>query len=568
MGGGGPSVILGVMEKILSRIVNELFGAEVTPQVTRPEPEFGDFSTNIALQLAGKLGKSPREIAQAIAEALQNTGEYANVDVAGPGFINIRINDAVLLQQAQAKALPTRSGRRFVMEYSCPNAFKELHTGHLYQTILGDVLARMVERSGATVFRTSFGGDVGLHVAKCLYGMIEWLDGELPQNLERVGQDPFERTRWISERYVQGAGAYEEYETAKARITEYNERVYALHQTDDHNSPFAQIYWTTRQWSLEYFDAFYDMVKVDRMRYIPESATAEKGLQIVRQHLEKGVFKHSEGAVVFEGDPNQHLHTRVFITQKGLPTYETKDIGVIFTEKEDYNFDDRILITGNDQKEYMRVVFAAAHMIDPALQGTMAHITNGTVRFGDGKKMSSRLGNVSRALDVVTIITEKVKTLVQDETLVDAVALGAIKYQFMKYRVGGDMAFDLEESVSLQGNSGPYLQYAHARVCSILDKSSVAPSQLEGVKFTVAERTLLRKLAEAADVEIKATAELMPHHVCNYLYELAQEFNRFYESSRIIGDEREAIRLSLATLYRDTLADYLKLLGIVAPTRM
>lgn len=313
-------------------------------------------------------------------------------------------------------------------------------------------------------------------------------------------------------------------------------------------------------------EAFYDAIRVDQMRYYPESQTMMPGLAVVREQLEKGNLTKSDGAVVFEGDESKHLHTRVFVTSAGLPTYETKDIGVIWLEKADYDFERRILITGNDQKEYMRVVYAAAETFDPELAGTMTHITNGTVKFADGSKMSSRLGNVTRGVDVIDAVRDKVREMMEDQSLVEDVALGAVKYALLKYRLGGDIAFDIDETVSLQGNSGPYLQYAHARARSILAKADGQPGDI-GV-MNADERSLVRKLGEYDDAVERATAELAPHHICNYLYELAQEFNRFYEKNRVIGDEREAARLSLVQLYAERLQNGLTLLGISAPDKL
>ena len=289
-------------------------------------------------------------------------------------------------------------------------------------------------------------------------------------------------------------------------------------------------------------------------------------MKVVREQLEKGNLKESDGAIIFEGDESKHLHTRVFVTSRGLPTYETKDIGVIWLEKEDYNFDHRYLLTGNDQKEYMRVVYAAAEKFRPELAGNMTHLTNGTVRFSDGTKMSSRLGNVSRAADVIDAIRERVADLVKDEDLHEIVTLGAVKYAFAKYKLGGDINFNLEETVSLQGNSGPYIQYAHARARRILEKSSAdfaKPSQLFDE-----DRALIRKLGEYSDVVSLAVAQLEPHHICNYLFELAQEFNRYYEKNRVVGDEKESHRAGLVALYADILKAGLTILGIDAPKKM
>ena len=555
-----------LMNDIIAGIIKERYGQTIKVEVTRPEPQFGDFATNVALQLAKPLGRNPREIAEEIAASLRDTGNYEKVEVAGPGFINITLSGSVLLALIREEPRAINMGQNVVLEYSCPNAFKELHTGHLYQTIFGDILARLLLVSGATVHRTSFGGDVGLHVAKCLWGMRQELGGEKPEKLADIPDDAFERSRWISRCYVIGATAYEGDEATKNDIDELNKTIYGFHDTNDHDSPLAKIYWQTRQWSFDYFDAFYQTIDVVPMRYIPESSTAPIGLKVVREQLLKGNLKESEGAVVFEGDESKHLHTRVFVTSRGLPTYETKDIGVIWLEKQDYQFDRRYLITGNDQREYMRVVFAAAETFRPELAGTMTHLTNGTVRFADGKKMSSRLGNVTRAVDVLDVVREKVRSLVSDESNVEAVTLGAIKYVFAKYKLGGDIAFDINETVSLAGNSGPYLQYAHARARSVLEKSNAVFAQ--PAKVLPEDRALVRKLGEYHEVVAHAAKSLEPHYICNYLFELAQEFNRYYENNRVIGGDLEEHRVSLVALYADTLKAGLAILGIHAPEKL
>lgn len=554
------------MEHTISQIIQEQYGQSTPVQLTRPDAQFGDWATNVALQLAKPLGKNPREIAETIVAKLQDDPDIAEVSVAGPGFINLRLTDAALIRQVYARPQRPFDGRRIVFEYSCPNAFKELHTGHLYQTIFGDIASNLMLLGGATLRRTSFGGDVGLHVAKCLWGMCDQLGGAHPEKLADIADDPFERARWISACYVRGARAYEDNPGVKDDINQLNVTIYGFHDSDDHETPLAQLYWATRQWSFDYFDAFYQLIEVAPQQYYPESQTAPVGMAVVREQLKAGKVKESEGAIVFEGDESKHLHTRVFVTSKGLPTYETKDIGVIWLEKEEYDFDHRYLLTGNDQKEYMRVVYAAAEAFRPELVGTMTHLTNGTVRFSDGSKMSSRLGNVSRAADVVAAVRERVAELVTDESLRNDVALGAIKYAFAKYKLGGDINFDLEETVSLHGNSGPYLQYAHARARRILERAGhefVRPTAL-----FVEDRALVRKLGEYHDVVDLAVAQLEPHHICNYLFELAQEFNRYYEKHRVIGDEKEAHRAGLVALYADILKAGLAVLGIAAPDKL
>jgi arginyl-tRNA synthetase len=188
------------------------------------------------------------------------------------------------------------------------------------------------------------------------------------------------------------------------------------------------------------------------------------------------------------------------------------------------------------------------------------------VKLSTGK-MSSRSGDVVTISWLFDQIASAIRERGGDPT--DEVVAGALRYAFLKVRIGGDIVFDINESVSIQGNSGPYLQYAHARACSILEKTVVAEDfAATDVTYDEAERLLLHKIGEYHEAKEVAMRELLPHHICNYLYELAQEFNRFYEKSRVIGDEREAIRIELVRLYRDTLAAGLNVLGIAAPEKL
>ncbi len=547
------------ISQVISAVCKDLFHVDTDVVLTRPDEQFGDYATNIALQLAKQLGKNPREVAQTIVDNIKHDA-IQSVEIAGPGFINIRLTDAALVAGMVTDISSLSLHKRVLLEYSCPNAFKELHTGHLYQTIVGDAMGRILEATGAKIFRANFGGDVGLHVAKCLYGIVQKI-GEDPRELVAIPAET--RPEWISSVYVLGASAYEEDEAAKAKITEINTQIYDFHNNNDHESDLAQIYWQCREWSYDYFKSFYEKIRVEPFdKYYPESTTTAPGLELVKQNT-GAVFTSSEGAIIYD-EAKSGLHTRVFITSKGLPTYETKDLGVVISEAEDFVYDKRVIITGNDQSEYMKVVFAALKAIDPDLAAKQTHFTNGTVRFGSGQKMSSRLGNVTRAVDVIDTISEVVSGE-NPSTDYYSTALAAIKYSFLKHRLGGDIAFDINESVSLEGNSGPYLQYAHARARSILTK---ADNYSELTDLESDERSLVGKLTEYTDVVDRATNEFMPHHICTYLYELAQTFNRFYEHNRVIDDPRQAQRLTLVNKYADVLKDGLGLLGISAPDRM
>lgn len=588
----------------------ELFKVEIEPELTRPEEQFGDYATNVALKLGKQLGSNPslppsprlrrsgklraagnpRELAAQIAEHLKSVKgssfHITKVEVAGPGFINLTLSDGslgVAAERAPEYRPNAYKNQVVVAEYSDPSSFKVLHAGHLYTSVVGDAIASLLEAAGGAVHRVNFGGDVGRHVAITMWAIVRELGGEHPEKLADVPTD--QRADWMSARYVEGNTAFEDDDQVKAEVVELNKRVYQLHADGDHGSPFAHMYWTCRQWSYDYFDQFYARIGSHFEKYYPESETMQLGLQVIREQLAKGVYEKSDGAVVFKGEP-YGLHTRVFINSQGLPTYETKDVGLIMKKWDDYHYDSSVIMTDNAQEQYLAVVLKSIEQFAPKLALTTRHLTHGRVKLAGGVKMSSRKGNIIRAVDVLDIAAEANKAANGKDN--EATALAAVKYAFLKQRIGGDIIYDPAESVSLQGNSGPYLQYAHARARSILSKSSRhpqldwgssknedsslsdrIPDQVGNDKLLEkTERSLVRKIGEYPEVVEQAVSELMPHHICTYLYELAQTFNSFYEHNRVLGDPREILRLQLVTLYADTLQAGLTLLNIPAPERM
>lgn len=573
------SVIIGVMkhdlQAAIAAVVKDVYGPEIPAggrlpavELTRPDEQFGDFATNAALQLAKPLGKNPREVAEAIAAKLRAklADTLSEVTIAGPGFINLRLTDAALRSMATEQPARAYDGQLVVLEYSDPNPFKVLHAGHLYQGAVGDAIANILRLTGADVHCVNFGGDVGLHVGRTMWAILQDLGGEHPEKLVDIPQDG--RSEWMAKAYVRGTQAYDDDEAAKQAIIEINKKVYQLHAENEHDTPFAQIYWTCRQWSYDYFDAFYARVGSRFEKYYPESVTAPLGIETVCEHVKDGVYEESDGAIVFHGEP-YGLHTRVFINSNGLPTYEAKDVGLTMAKWQDYHFDKTIIITGNDITEYMKVVLKSIEQFEPELVRRTHHLTHGNVKLAGGVKMSSRKGNFLRAVDVIDMVAEANKEASGGKEQDEATTLGAIKYAFTKQRMGPDIIFNPQESVSLEGNSGPYLQYAHARARSILRKAGNDASEAASDEPLQAdERSLLRKIAEYSEVVDKSVVELMPHYVCTYLYELAQTFNRFYEKNLVVGDPRQAIRLPLVQQYADRLKAGLELLGIVAPDKM
>jgi len=555
------------LQTTLQQIIAEIYNQDIVPELSRPEEQFGDYAINVAMRLTKPLGLPPREIAERLAAELNQKAAWLidDVSVAGPGFINIRLQDKFLVQQAieaPNKKPQTLKDQTVVAEYSDPNPFKIMHAGHFYTSVVGYAIGSLMQAAGGNVHRVNFGGDVGMHVAKNMWAMLQDLGGEHPEKLSKMSPD--ERGNWMAKCYVKGNEAFDNNPNAAEEIKELNKKVYKLHQDNDHDSPFAQIYWTCRQWSYDLFDDFYKRIGTPFEKYYPESLTTGPGVKTVHEHLEKGVYEKSDGAIVFKGEP-YGLHTRVFINSQGIPTYETKDVGLIMLKKQDYNFDRSVIVTGNEQEQYMAVVLKSIEQFAPDLVAATTHLTHGMLKMKGGVKMSSRAGNILRAGDILDTAAAAYKKSHGEPN--EQSALDAIKYAFLKYRLGPDIIYDPEESVGLEGNSGPYIQYAHARARSILRKADAELAK-EIPQLQTGERSLARKITEYPEVVSKAAEELMPHHICTYLYELAQAFNRFYENNQVIGDKRQSERLLLVKQYAEVLKDGLSLLNISAPEKM
>jgi arginyl-tRNA synthetase len=538
----------------IAEIVRGLYDVETTIELTRPEPQFGDFACSVALKLARDLGKNPREIASDIVARLQEHAEIASAEVAGPGFINIGVADSALLALAAQTPTLIRKDMTVVIETNNPNPFKAMHIGHAFNSIIADSIANLIAVSGAQTYRVSYHGDVGLHVGKSMYALLNYIQGDIAKLLEI---DDADKNSFMSRMYAEGSRAYKDDEAAKAQINELAQQSFSRE-----DSLYSQVYDTIFNWSFDQISKTVNRLgNAPTERRFLESEADMRGVKIVRDHV-PDVFKESDGALVFEGSKHGSFDN-AFVSSNGRGLYAARDLGLMQLKNEQYHPDKSYIVTAEEQRDYFKGVIAAAELALPELKGVTVNLSTGTVKLTTGK-MSSRDGDVIEIAWLFDQVSEAIRARGGEAT--DEVVAGALRYAFLKVRVGSDVVFDINESVSIQGNSGPYLQYAHARACSILRKATATPG--DDVAYDASERALLRKISEYSEVVDRASEELLPHHVCTYLYELAQEFNRFYEVSRIIGDEREAIRLGLTQTYRDTLARGLALLGIAAPEKL
>jgi arginyl-tRNA synthetase len=526
----------------------------------------GEYATNVAMVAAKRIGKSPREVATQLVRALEGVvPDVEHIEIAGPGFINFHVARRFYVREV-ARANEQREhwgtndayvGKKVMVEYTDPNPFKELHIGHLVPNALGESLACLMEMSGATVRRVTFQGDVGMHVAKGIYGLMQ------------AGVEPGAISPEVLGRaYAEGATAFEADEATAAEIKQLNKRIY-----ERSDEQVNALYDAGKKVSIEYFEKAYALLGSAFDHYFMESVTGPIGKELVMAHI-GSVFTESEGAVIYEGE-KRGLHTRVFVNAAGIPTYEAKDLGLVKAKHDWWPFDLSMTVTGTEQQHYFAVVASAVAEVLPELAGKVELVPNGMLRLSEGK-MSSRTGNVVRALDLIDEVTTRVKeimgerTLPEHEEVASAVAVAAIKYVILRSGAGKDIIFDLKASVSLDGDSGPYLQYAYARARSVLAKAEgvgIVPSTEDVPQEPYAIERLMYRFPEVIQ---RATESREPHHVATYLTELASAWNSFYASERIADptDPHAPFKVALGNAVAHTLQNGLRALGIAAPEEM
>lgn len=552
--------------------------ADAVKEIGLPEVDFavehpaelwhGDYACNVALVLARPAGKAPRLIAEQLSAALADQIEYVDrIDIASPGFINFYLTRDFFTTEVERSAElgdawgrnEDWAGKKVVVEYTDPNPFKEFHIGHLFTNVVGESIARLFMMQGADTKRVNYQGDVGLHVAKSVWGM------------QQLGINP-ERdfsARELGKAYALGATQYKEDEAAEIEIKAINKKIYE--RTDEE---INTLYDAGRKVSLAYFETVYDMVWTKFDEYFFESETGPLGKDLVLAQPE--VFPLSDGARIFKGE-EYGLHTRVFINKEGLPTYEAKELALSKLKEERLGYYDwSIISTASEVNEYFKVLLKAMSFVYPELAKKTEHIGHGMVRLTTGK-MSSRTGDVIAAIDFINDVTmaavakmgESGRTE-PDEVLARDVAIAAIKYATLRGSILQDSIFDKERALSFEGDSGPYLQYTHARICSVLSKAEEIGLAASTALAPGATYEIERVIYHFPEVVREAFVERAPHKVTTHLTELAGAFNRFYAEEKLVDrdDTYAPYKLALAEAVRQTLKNGLWVLGIKAPDRM
>ncbi len=522
------------IENLIKEALKSLGVEAETVLVEHPSDlSHGDYSTNAGIKYADKK--------EQIIEYLNKhkPKEIEKIDMAGPGFINFHLSKEFfkqsigeIIKEGSEFGKNTKlKGQKIMVEHTQPNPFKEFHIGHLMNNAIGEAVARIVKASGAEVKTATYHGDVGLHVAKAIWGM------------QKGEKDP----------YPAGAKAYEDDEKAKAEIVEINQKVY-----DKSDKQINDLYEAGRNKSLEYFEFLYKKLNSHFDYHFYESEAGEKGKKIVSDNVGK-VFDEGEGgSVIFKGE-KFGLHTRVFLNSEGIPTYEAKEVGLAEIKKEIFHYDQSITITGNEQDGFFKVVEVAIGEVFGELKGKLKHLSHGQLRLPTGK-MSSRTGDVITAESLIETVKEKTKG---DEDI----AIGAIKYMILRQSIGNDIIFDIEKSVSTEGDSGVYLQYAYARTTSLLEKANKKGDVSQTyVRETHPIEKILYRFPELVE---RACAEYAPNYITTYLTELAGAFNNFYAHEQVISDDPESgYRLAIVEAFRTVMKNGLTILGIPTPERM
>ena len=575
------------------------YAADVPVQITSSENiAHGDYSINIALVLSKKLKRNPMVIAKEISRAIASSTlpiakGIDHVDIASPGFLNIFFkNDFIISHMYACTDIPKQEKQKIMVEYTDPNPFKEFHIGHLYSNTVGESLSRLLEALGNEVKRADYFGDVGMHVAKAIWGMQEIIRKDFNNSIDKyivyLNQNVSRGIAELGKAYALGALEFDKSLDIKKKIQQLDIYIYLTAQNEQQNikktidyktkigdapdgallRDITTLYREGKELSAKYFKGMFDRLGTKFVFNYPESVCSEYGYQLVLDGLSKGIFEKSEGAIIYRGE-KEGFHTRVFVTSSGLPTYEAKELGLAYRKSLDYPFDLSISVTGNEINDYFKTVMSALSKIEPELAKKTKHIGHGMVRLKTGK-MSSRLGNILTAewlLDeakkkIVDILNKGEKKYKKDkrDNIAERCAVAAIKYSLLKVSLPSSIDFDIDESINTEGDSGPYLLYTYSRCKSVLEKADTDDTNMrKALVMNKEERNVSHLLLYFPEILEDAALHYSPNIMCTYLYRVAQAFNFFYAEHQIL---KNPLRLHITESTSKILKKGLNLLGI------
>ena len=600
---------MNIEQQIVSGVVaavSELYGQQVAEsqvQLQKTRPEFEGHLTVVVFPFVKMARKSPEQTAQEIGQWLVEHCEAVSACNAVKGFLNLVVAPKAWLQllddidkaplwgyRAPRVGEAANGDAPLVMiEYSSPNTNKPLHLGHVRNNLLGWSLAKIMEANGYRVVKTNIVNDRGIHICKSMLAWQKWGNGETPASSGKKGDHLigdyyvlFDKHYREEVKDLVAAGMDEERAKQEAPlIREAHDMLVRWEQGDEE---VRSLWKMMNDWVYEGFDETYRALGVAFDKIYYESQTYLVGKKKVEEGLAKGLFFRKEDGSVWADLTDAGLDQKLLLRSDGTSVYMTQDIGTAQMRFEDYPIDKMIYVVGNEQNYHFQVLSLLLDRLGFKWGKELVHFSYGMVELPNGK-MKSREGTVVDADDLVATMISDARQMSEDKVnkleniseeerqqIARIVGMGALKYFILKVDARKNMLFNPEESIDFNGNTGPFIQYTHARIRSILRKAQgEAPSSLVNAQPNAKETTLIQKLNEFPAAVEQAGKDYSPSGIANYCYELTKEFNQFYHDYSILNaesDDAKALRLVIARNVAKTLKNGMALLGIEVPERM
>ena len=579
--------------------IKALYGADVEDnllQLQKTKKEFEGNLTLVVFPLLRTSKKKPEETAEEIgAWMAEHCDAIASYNVV-KGFLNLVISQKAWLGLLNDIDSDDHFGEKTVnessplvmVEYSSPNTNKPLHLGHVRNNLLGWSLAQIMEANGNRVVKTNIVNDRGIHICKSMLAWQKWGNGETPESSGKKGDHligdyyvAFDKHYREEVKELVGKGMDEEQAKQEAPlIKEAHEMLVKWEQND----PEVRALWKKmNDWVYAGFDETYKALGVGFDKIYYESQTYLKGKAKVEEGLKKGLFERHEDNSVWADLTNEGLDQKLLLRSDGTSVYMTQDIGTAEMRYEDYPIDKMIYVVGNEQNYHFQVLSILLDRLGFKWGKELVHFSYGMVELPNGK-MKSREGTVVDADDLIAAMIEDARRTSDElgkfddmseeerQEIARIVGLGALKYFILKVDARKNMLFNPEESIDFNGNTGPFIQYTHARIRSILRKAA-ADSSLFTLhsSLNMKEIELVQKMNDYAAAVEQAGKDYSPSGIANYCYELTKEFNQWYHDYSILGAEDEAtrdLRLVIARNVAKIIKNGMALLGIEVPERM
>ena len=528
--------------------------------VPATDPKFGDYQCNDALKLAKRLKMNPREAAQKVAAALAGEGVFDKVEVAGPGFLNLTVSPEWLNERLAALAAAPKfgipqngAGKRVVIDYSSPNAAKQMHIGHIRSTVIGGAIDRIFRALGYDVVADNHLGDWGTQFGILIKGYRELLTDDERANLT---------VATLEKCYVLSAAKAKEEDGLWRE--ECKRELVKLQQGDADNLALWKRFIDI---SIGEFERMYAKLGVKFDTYRGESYYNEMMPGVVEELVKAGLAVESEGALVVNLEAEK-LGVAIVRKSDGGYNYTTSDLACVKSRVAEYAPERIIYVTDARQQLHFRQWFSIAAKM--GCTTTLVHVPFGLMSF-QGKAISTREGNLIRLDELLEEAKRRALEIVKerggDERLAEQIGYGAVKYSDLSHDPITDIDFSWDKALALEGNSGPYLQYAHARVRSLLAKAGGAPAERAFAVAEPSERRLALQLVEFPGAVVRAAEAYKPSVLADYLFQTAQLYSSFYQSTPVLKSEEptRSSRLALCALFGDILRLGLSLLGIETP---